>query len=146
MVSLPKPGPQSRVICGTVCTLSIANSTLLNSPIVRLLILFYLILFCNMLLYFSTCLSLLQCQLLQLHLYKTLVTMLQCQLLQLHLYKTLVTMLQCQLLQLHLYKTLVTIQLFTLHISEIIYSPNSIMSYIQLKTLPSLQQLMRILL
>ncbi len=32
---------------GTVCTWSIANSTLLNSPIVDLLILFYFILFSN---------------------------------------------------------------------------------------------------
>ncbi len=26
----PKPGPQSRALCGLVCTLSIVNTTLLN--------------------------------------------------------------------------------------------------------------------
>ncbi len=43
----PKPCPQSRAFCGTVCAFSIANSTLLNWPIVSLLILFYFILFSN---------------------------------------------------------------------------------------------------
>ncbi len=38
----PKPGLQSRAHCGTVCALSIANSTILNWPIVSLLILFML--------------------------------------------------------------------------------------------------------
>ncbi len=44
----PKPGLQSRDLCGTMCTLSIANSTLLNWPIVNLLIwfiLYYLVVF-----------------------------------------------------------------------------------------------------
>ncbi len=78
--SPPKPGPQSRAICGTECTLSITNSTLLNWPIVSLLIVFYFILFSNVFLFFfSTWLysmlywfSLLQCWLLQLQLYTTL--------------------------------------------------------------------------
>ncbi len=46
--NLPKPGLQSMAFCGDVCTLSIANSTLLNWPIVSLLILFilyYLVIF-----------------------------------------------------------------------------------------------------
>ncbi len=41
----PKPGPQSRALCGTVSALSIANTTLLNWPIVSLLIFFCFILF-----------------------------------------------------------------------------------------------------
>ncbi len=49
-----KPGPQSRALCGTVCIINI-YSTLLNCPIVSLLILFYFILFSNVFfLYFST--------------------------------------------------------------------------------------------
>ncbi len=42
------------IYCGTVCALSIANSTLVTLPIFSLLILFYLILFSNVLFYFST--------------------------------------------------------------------------------------------
>ncbi len=43
-----KPGLQSRALCGIMCALSIANSTLLlNWPIVSQLILFYFILFSN---------------------------------------------------------------------------------------------------
>ncbi len=45
--NLPKPGSQSRALCGTVCEISIAYSTLLNWPIVSLFILFYFILFTN---------------------------------------------------------------------------------------------------
>ncbi len=30
ITTTPKPGPQSRALCGTVCTLSIANIMLLN--------------------------------------------------------------------------------------------------------------------
>ncbi len=48
-----KPGPRFRVVCGTVFTLSIANSTLWNWPIVSLLILFYFILFSNVFLYMT---------------------------------------------------------------------------------------------
>ncbi len=29
----PKPGPQSRALCGTVCNLSIANITFTNDPL-----------------------------------------------------------------------------------------------------------------
>ncbi len=42
LVYPPKPGPQSRAICNTVCILSIANSTLLNWSIVSVLIYFIL--------------------------------------------------------------------------------------------------------
>ncbi len=38
-----KSGPQFRALCETVCELSIANSTLLNWPIVNLLILLFYI-------------------------------------------------------------------------------------------------------
>ncbi len=45
LVNPPKPGLKSRALCGTVCNLSIANSTLINWPIVSLLLLLYFILF-----------------------------------------------------------------------------------------------------
>ncbi len=59
----PKSGLQSRALCDTECALWIANITLLNWPIVSLLILFYFILFsklfCNVMhdytLYFTGC-------------------------------------------------------------------------------------------
>ncbi len=38
-----KPDLQSRALCGNVFALSIANSILLNGPIVSLMILFYFI-------------------------------------------------------------------------------------------------------
>ncbi len=41
-----KPGLQSMARCGTVCVFSIANSTFTNSPIVGLLVLFYIIYWC----------------------------------------------------------------------------------------------------
>ncbi len=41
------PRPQSRALCSTVCTLSIGHITLLNWPIVSLLVLFYYMLFSN---------------------------------------------------------------------------------------------------
>ncbi len=45
----PKPGPQSRDLSGTVCTLSIDNNSSLNWPTVSMLILFHFILFSNVL-------------------------------------------------------------------------------------------------
>ncbi len=48
----PKSGQQSGALYCTVCAVSIANSTLLNWPIVTLMILFYFILF-SFLFYFS---------------------------------------------------------------------------------------------
>ncbi len=42
---IAKPGQQYTVFSGSMCALSIANSTLLNWPIVSLLILFNFILF-----------------------------------------------------------------------------------------------------
>ncbi len=40
LLKLPKPGPQSRALCGAVCASSIANSTFTHYSIVSLLILF----------------------------------------------------------------------------------------------------------
>ncbi len=48
-----KPGPLSRALCDTVFAFSIVNRAFLNWPIVSLLILFYFILFSNILLWWG---------------------------------------------------------------------------------------------